>query len=325
MATAAEVAAAEQAAKETAAMFNAQNNPGVTDEEAAARAAAAEAAAMTGNIAADGTTTSRPDTPEEIAASEAAAAEKAAKDKADVDAKAAEAEKTLEEQEAAEDDKSDAAAEETTEWVTTDSKEFNAAIGLMKAADMTPGEAGTIFNEAIKTGDLSKVDQAALVAKVGEDKAALIMAGFTTFTEKEGRAALERSQAVQAEVGGADNWATMQDWARAKAKDDPAFKEDILEITKLLNGESAYAAKMAAKSFAEMYNSDAGNAKLGSKAAVAEPAGAAVPAAKSTTPLSARQYAEKMADVQRIVNAGEREKAVAALRRDRAAGRAAGL
>lgn len=319
--------------KATAAVYNTQNPAGETEEEAAARAAAAQFEQTQGSKTHSGETEVRADTPEEIAAAEAAKAEEEAKATAEEEAKKAEKEKAETPEETEEEKARREATEAETqkeiddaEWMTTDSKEFNASINLMKAAGMTPAEAGAIFDDAAQTGDLSKVDHAALVEKVGEDQASLIMAGFTKYVESEGQALLERVNKVHDSVGGSENWQKMTQWARGKAKGDTEFRGKVEGITEMMNSGGILQAELAAKELMSMYNADKGNSTITPTAKAVDVTGkpAAKPAS-TATPTSAREYAEAVEYAQRNLRGSDQRAAIAKAKADREAGRAKGL
>jgi hypothetical protein len=326
--------------KATAAAFNAQHtDPTLTDDENAARVAAADLGTVTGSLNHDGVAEIQGDTPESLAAKAeadkkaaavAAAAEtpeQAAVRVAEEALAAARKAAGIEEPATTTDTPDEGTAEvvPTAEWITTESKEFNASLGLMRAAGMTPTEAAELFNPATSTGDLSKVDQAALVEKVGEDKAALIMAGFTTFIETEGQAALAATKAAHDAVGGSANWARMVSWARGKAATDAGLKAQVEDITLMLNSGNAFQADMAASKFKELFNADKANSTITKQTAAIDVTRAkAAPSQPTIVPLSMREFAEQSLAADRLRGPARAAK-LAALSVARAAGRAQGL
>lgn len=326
--TAAEIDAQNKA---TAAQFNMQG-ASQDDPEAAARAAAMELGKANGNLNHDGQQEVHQDTPEEAAATaaakvkaEAEAAIKAAQDAEDKktpEEKAADAEAKAKADAEAADKKAEDA--KNAEWMTTDSKEFNASIDLMRKSGMTPGETSEIFDAAINSNDLSKIDRATLVEKIGEDKAALVIAGFTQWSGQEGAAVLEQAKAIHDTVGGPENFAEMVTWARAKAQGDEAFTKEINDLTEMMNGNPTQG-KLAATEFQRMYNADATNTTLGAAKSVdILVPNKAAPAVTPATPINARQYAEGVQKAQKM-NGVARVAAERELSRNRAAGRASGL
>jgi hypothetical protein len=340
--------------KATAAAYNGSNPTGNSDADVAAQAAAHELNQHQGSTTHAGQHEVRADTPEEAAAAEAKkvadaaeaetkkVADEAAKKVADetpeakVAREAAEAaaavavEETPEAKELREKTEAATAKEvaDATEWMTTDSKEFNAAINMMKAAGMTPAEAATIFDEAAQTGDLSKVDEVALVAKVGADKAALIMGGFGTYVQTEGQALLARVKTVHDAVGGTDNWSKMTVWARGKAAGDTTFRGKVEGITAMMNGDNPMAAELATKEFLNLYNADSKNSTVSAAAPAAAPsplAAAAIPAVPAIVGITARGYAEGVADATRNLKGAEQSAKLRELSAARGAGRNKGL
>lgn len=307
---------------------------------AANEAAAAE---LAGNKAPDGSVAVVADTAESLAAraeaESAAAAAEAAKE-TPAQAKVREAKEAYEAavrdnetpeektaRETAEAEAAKPAAEEgAAEWLVTESKEFNASLSIMKAAGMTPEEAGALFDNAAQTGDLSTVDQAALIEQVGEDKAALVMAGFTQYVEAEGQAILARTKAAHDTVGGSENWQKMVSWARVKAAGDTAFKAEVEGITEMLNSGNAMHSKMAADAFKNLYNADKTNSTITANAAAVEVNKTPVaPTRPTIIPMSAMVYSDAIDTANRTLNGAAREAKFAELRQQRALGRSQGL
>lgn len=332
--------------KQVASTYNSQNPVGETPEEVQARAAAAELNQVQGSENHSGNHEVRADTPEDIAArekkaeEEAAAAEaaktdeeKAAEAKEAADKKAAEEaailaaetpeQKAAREAQEAKTDKESAEAE----WITTDNKDFNAAIGLMKAAGMTPEGAGKIFDKAMATGDASSVDMAALNEAVGEDQAALIMTGFTNYVSAEGQAVLERTKLVHDAVGGSENWLKMTSWAKTKARGDAEFRGKVEDITAMMNSGNKLSSELAAKEFLNLYNAQGTNSTITPKApkAVEVHQSPTTTPASSVTPLTAREFAEQSFEANKNLRGAAQSAKLAELAKGRSAGRAKGM
>ena len=249
-----------EAMKKLASAVNAgATDAGASDEENAARQAAASA----GNQVPTGS-----QSPEDLAAEAAAFAKtKAEKDAAQKAADAAATgtggEEPTAEEIAAQAAKDEAEAHEDGDgeqipWPTSTDRGMNAALGMMKDADMSSADISAVFGDAITTGDMSKVDVAALEAKLGKNQAASVLAGVTTWSVEAGNEALKIMGEVQSSVGGAENWATMVKWAKAS---DAATKAEVQEITKMLNG-SPTQRRLGAAEFTRIYNADTKNATL---------------------------------------------------------------
>ena len=322
--------AAEQdaAMKATAAAFNKGGETTGSPEENAAREAAAKLEEASGSKTHDGTTEIRADTAEEAAALEAK--------KAEEDAKAAEeAAKKEEESKTPEQKAEEAAAQEAVRkqiaeetdaagWMETDNASLQASLNLMKAAGLSPSEAGEFFNEALDTGDLGKVDQDALTARVGKDNAALILSGVTKYSTDQSAEVLAKVNAIQETVGGKENWAEMVKWSKSAARADETVKAELTELQTMMNG-SEMQGKLAAQRMMEMYNGDKKNSTLrtpAAKASAPTPTMSAAPT-PSVEPISAQQYVEKINAL--TSRGGQRQAEMAALSKARAAGRSAGI
>jgi len=235
------------------------NDPGISEEESAARAAAA-AAAQTGSqnaeqlnaapvVSEEQGTPQEPETPETPASPETPA------------------------------DPATAAEPETPAepFPTSEDIHLNSALNVMKAAGMSVADLNTHFGDAIKTGDVSKVDQAALREAVGDDNAVLVMAGVSQWAAGAGSAALAAVRDVHASVGGSENWSKMTAWAKELVAADPSKKAAITDITEMLNG-NALSRKLGAAEFQKLYNADPKNATIGGAPVISKGTTPAAPA-----------------------------------------------
>lgn len=174
----------------------------------------------------------------EQTAEEKAAADKAAKDEADKKAAA---------------DKE--AAGPLTEYVDfSDSPAAAAAVNLLKEAGIGPNEANGYFEKALKSGDLNDVDVKGLEAKLGKDKATLVMAGVTAHYNALATKQQETVAKVHEVFGGEKNWDTVRDWAQAAEKADPKVKSKINDIRGMMD-EGGFRAEAGARELLRMYNS----------------------------------------------------------------------
>jgi hypothetical protein len=228
------------------------------------------------------------------------------------------------EEETSEDATEDADAGEVVEFPQSDDPGLNAALSIMKAAGMDAAALSTHFGEAIKSGDISKVDRAALDRALGADQAVLVMAGVTKWSEDAGREALAAAHAVQESVGGAANWAKMTQWARSKAKTDTAFKSEIEGITDMLNG-TGKARELGAKEFQRLYNDDPNNATVGKEQKTVtgdKVVTTTVETMTGTEAYRAKEKATRLKQVGKLTHA-EHAKEMQRIQRARNAGRAA--
>lgn len=319
--------AQDEANKAIAAIYNAQNPTGGSDEENAARLAAADLDKHQGSETHAGTPEVRADTPEELAAAAEAKVAKDAADKVVADAEAAKAAAAAETPEdKAKREAATPKAEEPAkgEWLVTENKSLNAAVNMMKTAGLTPDAAAAIFNGATETGDVSKVDNAALVAAVGADAASLILSGVTQYITEEGAALLAKVSQVHDAVGGKESFTTIQAWAKTKAATDTDFKSTVENLTVMLNGDNAFQSTMAAKELVSLYNGDANNSTLNANTAL-NPAGAPVAPPAPVPAITAKEYAEGCMAASKNLRGADQQNEMARLSRGRAAGRTKGI
>lgn len=205
---------------------------------------------------------------EDAAAADAAKAEAAAKAKADAEAaekaKAEEKEKPL----------------DTTVWESTGSEVGDAVLTKLQNSGVTPEEAKALLYDAVVAKDISKIDKAALAAKVGEASATIILDGITSFIASVEQANAKTMQSIHDVVGSADNWDAVRTWAKENMSE-----EQRLEYAAMID-ISPRAAKMAAKAMYEDYIA-AGHTEFTNT-------GAVIPNVNSNeeavTPLTAAQY-----------------------------------
>lgn len=143
-----------------------------------------------------------------------------------------------------------------------DSPAAQAAVNLLKESGLGPNAANEFFAKAIKSGDLKDVDVAGLEAKLGKDKATLVMAGVTAHYNALKAQGEASAKAVHEVFGGADNWATVRNWAQAAEKTDPAFKSKVNDIRSLLD-EGGVRAQAGARELLRLYNADPTKKGLG--------------------------------------------------------------
>lgn len=135
----------------------------------------------------------------------------------------------------------------------SDSPGAQAAVNLLKEAGVGPNAANEYFAKALKTGDLNDIDVAGLEAKLGKDKAALVLIGVK---DHYGRLAA-KAQATVTQTheifGGEANWNTVKTWAQTAEKADAALKAQIDDIRGLLD-EGGHKAAAGARELLRLYN-----------------------------------------------------------------------
>lgn len=153
---------------------------------------------------------------------------------------------------------------EPTEFMVYNDDAADSAIAMLKEGGVTPTEADKFFREAIESNDLSKIDVAGLTAKLGKEKANLVVLGVTDFYNRQTAVAQASVQAVHETVGGADKWNLIKEWAVKKAESDPAFKAQMAEYSQMFDLNKA-AAVAAGKEMSALYDADSNNKSLNTK------------------------------------------------------------
>ena len=235
-------------------------------------------------------------------------AEKAAADKAAADAVT----------KAAEDAKAAAEAEDkpldTAVWGTTGSEVGDSVLELIQNSGMTQDDAKAIMFEAVKSGDLSKIDRDALVEKVGKAKATLILAGAQNFINDAATKNATIIGEVHTTVGGKENWDALTTWAKANVGE-----ADLSDYRAMIDAGGAKA-RFAAAELASKYNADPKNTTL-SSAKTTEIIGDT----KATSTARALNKSAYYAEINAAYARGATPSEIAEINAARAAGRAKGL
>lgn len=138
------------------------------------------------------------------------------------------------------------------EYVTLGHEAGQAVVDLLKEANVSPVEANAIFQKAIDSGDLSKVDWAGLEKHLGPAKAKLAKAGIQTYYNEVYAEQQKTVSAVYEAVGGEENWTVIRTWAQEAEKKDAAFAAKVKEYRKALE-VGGFAAIAAVKELKEAY------------------------------------------------------------------------
>lgn len=213
------------------------------------------------------------------AAKVAEAAAKEAADKEAADKAAADAAKAKVEQ--PEDDK----PLNVDVWGSTGSKQGDAVLALLQNSGVSTDEAKALMFDAIQAGDPTKIDVAALEAKVGKNKATIIIAGANNFVKESRDAANAIVSTMHAEVGGAANWKVIAEWAKEGV---PA--EDLEVLREMIDG-GGVKARLAAKEMKGLYEAADGNSTLAKTEVLP---GGKPPQSTTFVPLTSVQYANQL-------------------------------
>jgi hypothetical protein len=246
-----------------------------------------------------------PNEPPKDAATEKAAADQKAADEAKAAADAAAAAEAAK----AKDD----APLNTELWGSTGTEVGDSVLTLLQNAGMTPDDAKAILFDAVKAGDMTKIDRDALVEKVGKAKAALILAGTENFIRRNATYTTTILKDVHEAVGGQENWAAVSGWAKANIPE-----AELAQYRAMLDAGGPQS-RFAAADLASKYNADPKNSTLPAKSS--ELLGDGAPPA-STRALTRAQY---VAELDKAYASGASQAVIDEINAARAAGRAKNL
>lgn len=133
---------------------------------------------------------------------------------------------------------------------------IRAVQSLLADAKVTEADAFKIFGKAVASGNLADIDQAALVAKLGETKAQLAMAGVQQWHATEYAAAKAVQEQVHKAFGGEAGWGAAKAFFQGR-ESDPA----VQELSGMLD-KGGIQAELAVERMVKMYTADP-NTKTG--------------------------------------------------------------
>lgn len=180
------------------------------------------------------------------------------------------------------DDKRDDKSGDTDEdvWGSTGDDVGDSVLDMLKEAGTTPDTAKALLWDAVKEGDVTKIDRDALVEAVGKARANLVMAGMENYVGKIAARTKEVTEAVHSAVDGADNWSAIRTWAQEALSAD-----EMVDYAELID-KGGRRASLAAKDLADRYV-EAGNTLVKAEGTIT-PAGKAQP--PKVEPLSRIDY-----------------------------------
>lgn len=198
-------------------------------------------------------------------------------------------------------------------WGDTGNDVGNSVLQLLSDSGMATVEAKALLYDAVKDGDVSKIDLAALTAKVGKASATLIVSGVKTVIAEDKVRTDAVVAAVEGAAGGKDAWGLIKDWALGNVAE-----EDLNEYRSMIDAGGKQAT-LAAKALREAYNDDAANVKIGKRIV---DGGTKTPP-KVDPGLTKRQYGDQLALLARQGKATPEARAALTAARNR--GKKAGI
>ena len=198
-------------------------------------------------------------------------------------------------------------------WGDTGSEIGNDVLGMLQESGISTADAKSLLFDAVQSGDLTKIDRAALEEKVGKHAANIILNGTTAFVAEQ----KTKSDAIIADVhtaaGGSEQWGKVSSWA---SKNVP--EADLAEYRPMIDKGGA-AARFAVSEIMGRYNADSNNSTLTVNNPRAEATSVSPPASTATT------RAEYVAALDKAHKRGASQKEIAAIQAQRNAGRQQGI
>lgn len=166
-------------------------------------------------------------------------------------------EETETKDEESEEDESEESEEESeAEYNEYEHPALKQAVNLLKDAEVSVEDANSIFQEAVDSGDLSKINKDKLVELVGEEKSDVILVlaeSYYTTQFSEFKAVLDEAHKI---AGGEETYNAMKDWAAEKATSDPEFAKDMQEFRSMIDSGNPRAVRAAVRELFDIYKQD---------------------------------------------------------------------
>jgi len=130
------------------------------------------------------------------------------------------------------------------------------AVSILEEAEIPVEEANAIFQEAVDSNDLSKINKNALIEKLGQEKADLVMVlaeAYYTKTFNAMKAVKDKAFEI---TGTEEQFNAMTEWAAEKAKTDKDFAKDLQEFRDMIDSGKPRAIKAAVRELYDLYVED---------------------------------------------------------------------
>lgn len=205
--------------------------------------------------------------PEELTEEQKAAATKVAEDNK---AKIAEAEavalkdKKAEDTKKAEEPKVDVAkviAE--AEYVKYNDPAADAAVEMLREKGIDAKESAAWFAPVLESGDINKMDIAAMEAKLGKNQAQLVATAVKDYYTRQLQSVQGTTKAVTEVLGGQESLRKVQAWV-GNMKPDHASAAQVADLVAMMD-RGEYSAKVAAKELKTLFEGDPQNKSLSLK------------------------------------------------------------
>jgi len=201
---------------------------------------------------------------------------------------------------------------DTDVWGTTGSEVGDSVLSVLGAAGLKVDdtEVQNVLS-AVQAGNADTIDVAALEAKIGKDKATLVLAGTRAFLQEVASKNAAALETVHTAAGGKENWGRLADWARTNIAD-----AQLSEYRDMIDNGGAQA-RFAVAELASAYNQVPAHSTLNPAALVTGDA-AGAPTGRATS------RAEFVIELEKAHRTKQPQSVLDEISAARAAGRAAG-
>lgn len=143
------------------------------------------------------------------------------------------------------------------EWMAYNDKAIDGVQSILQEEGVTADEADVFLQSVLETGNIDPEQEKALIERLGESKAALVIAGTKDFYDRALEKVNATTELVHNEFGGEDNFNVVSKWAQETEKTNPEFADKLNTIRHMFD-IGGFAAEAAAKELNVMYNNDPG-------------------------------------------------------------------
>ena len=202
---------------------------------------------------------------------------------------------------------------DSTVWGDTGSEVGNSVLGMLQNAGLTAEEGKALLFDGVSNGDASQIDMDALVAKVGQNAANIILSGTKTFIAENAAANQSIISDVHTTAGSKENWDTVSKWAVDNVPED-----ELAQYRPLIDKGGA-AARFAVSELMTAYNKDSKNSTISTSSPRAEADSVSPPASTATT------RAQYVAALEKAHRQNASQKEIAVIQANRNNGRKRGI
>ena len=149
------------------------------------------------------------------------------------------------------------------EYVKYNDPAADAAVEMLREKGIDAKESAAWFAPVLESGDINKMDIAAMEAKLGKNQAQLVATAVKDYYTRQLQSIQTTTKAVAEVLGGEDAMKKVQAWVGTMKADHARAKEVADLVAMMDRGE--YSAKIAAKELRALFEGDPSNKSLSLK------------------------------------------------------------